>query len=80
MIVEKIRSYLDKRPFRAFNIYTSDGKVSTVKNASYAWIHPAGRTMYVCQDPTSDYDEIISLLHVTRLEYGGRQAHNRRSK
>jgi hypothetical protein len=80
-IVEKIRTKLDERPFRPFTIFTSDGKVATVKNPMFAWIHPAGRTMYVCEDPASDADEIIHLVHVTKLASGSvRHGNNRRKR
>jgi hypothetical protein len=80
-IVEKIRTKLDVRPFKPFTIFTSDGKAATVKDPAFAWIHPAGRTMYVCSDPTSDADEIIHLMHVTKLAIDSvRQSQNRRNK
>ena len=80
-IVEKIRVKLDDRPFRPFTIFTSDGRVSTVKDPTFAWIHPAGRTMYVCLDPASDADEIIHLAHVTKLASGSvRHSNHRRNR
>ena len=79
-IVEKIRTKLDERPFRPFTIFTSDGKVATVKDPTFAWIHPAGRTIYVCPDPSSDVDEMISLTHVTKLATGSVRHSNHRRK
>ena len=61
---------LDERPFRPFDIHTSDGRRVTVKAPDFAWIHPTGRTMYVCPDPNVDADEVIDLLHVTKLTQG----------
>jgi hypothetical protein len=67
--VERIRSMLDERPFRPFDIYTSDGKVVRVLGSDFAWVHPNQRTMYVCPDPNRDVDQVIDLLHVTKLAY-----------
>ena len=67
MTVKRIRTMLEERPFRPFEIHISDGKKVTVKAPDFAWIHPHGRTMYVCPDPQVDADEVIDLLHVTNL-------------
>jgi hypothetical protein len=74
--VERIKAMLDERPFRPFEIHTSDGKVVTVKAPDFAWIHPKGRTMYVCPDPNVDADEVIDLLHVTKLASRKRTGRN----
>jgi hypothetical protein len=79
-IVERIRIMLAGRPFRPFTVHTLDGQVVTVRDANFAWIHPFGRTMYVCADPNVDSEEVINILHVTKLSKGGRQSHNRRNK
>ena len=79
-IAEKIRAMLGGQPFRPFTIFTSDGQACTVKNPNFAWIHPFGRTMYVCPDPTSAADEVINLTHVTKLATGVRHSQNRRNK
>jgi hypothetical protein len=80
MIQERIKAMLDERPFRPFTIFTSDGRVATVKNPGFAWVHPAGRTMYVCPDPSVDVDEVINLLHITKLATGVRHSDNRKKK
>ncbi len=81
MTIERIRTMLGERPFRPFDIYTSDGKVVTVKAPDFAWIHPSGRTMYVCPNPAVDADEVIDLLHVTKLGVGkGSGGGRRRAK
>ena len=74
MTVQRIRAMLDGRPFRPFDIHTSDGKVVTVTAPDFAWIHPSRRTMYVCPDPNVDADEVIDLLHVTKLTQGPSRA------
>jgi hypothetical protein len=79
-IAERIRLLMEDRPFRALSIHTSDGAVVTVRDPEFGWIHPLGRTMYVCQDPTVDTEEIIHLVHVTKLTKGTRQSQNRRRK
>jgi hypothetical protein len=79
-VVEKIQGMLNSRPFRPFTIFTSDGQRTTVINPNFAWIHPFGRTMYVCPDPSSSADEVINILHVTKLATGARHSQNRRNK
>jgi hypothetical protein len=79
-IADKIRTMLEVRPFRPFAIFTSDGQASTVRDPNFAWIHPYGRTMYVVTDPTSTADEVINLMHVTKLATGVRHSQNRRNK
>lgn len=72
MTGDRIKAMLDERPFRPFEIHTSDGKVITVKSPEFAWIHPFGRTMYVCPDPDVDVDEVIDIDHITKLVNGAR--------
>jgi hypothetical protein len=80
MNVERIRAMLDERPFRPFEIHTSDGQVVTVRAPDFAWIHPHGRTMYVCPNPAVDADEVIDLLHVTKVASGKRNGTARRRR
>ena len=68
-VTDKIRALLNSRPFRPFTIFTSDGQKTTVNDPEFAWVHPFGRTMYVCPDPNRDVDQVIDLLHVTKLAY-----------
>jgi len=70
MTTVRIKTMLDERPFRPFDIHTSDGRRVTVRAPDFAWINPTGRTMYVCPDPNVDADEEIDLLHVTKLTQG----------
>jgi len=79
-IVEKIRDLLESRPFRPFTIFTSDGQKTTVTKPTFAWIHPFGRTMYVCPDPESAGDEVIHIMHVTKLATGVRHSQNRKNR
>lgn len=67
MMTEKIRTMLNKRPFRQFVIHTSGGDAVRVKAPDFAWIHPAEETMYVCPDPESSADQVINLSYVTRV-------------
>ena len=71
---------LDERPFRTFDIHTSDGRVVTVRSPEFAWIHPFGRTMYVCPNPAVDADEVIDLLHVTKLSQGSQRRNGKRRR
>jgi len=80
MTTERTRQMLIGRPFRPFDIYTSDGQVVTVKSPEFAWIHPSGRTMYVCPNRDVDADEVIDLLHVTKLATGKSSGGGRRRK
>ena len=57
MNIERIKAMLEKKPFRAFEIHTSNGQVVSVTSPDFAWIHPFGSTMYVCPDPAVDADE-----------------------
>lgn len=78
MTIARIMSKLDERPFRPFDIQTADGTTVTVRSPDFAWIHPKGRTMYVCPDPDLDADQVIDLGHVTKLTYGQQQSNGRR--
>ena len=80
MTVDRIKAMLDERPFRPFEIHTSDGKVVMVRSPDFAWIHPYGRTMYVCPNPERDVDEVIDILHVTKLANPGPNGKGRRSR
>jgi len=80
MTVQRVRAMLDERPFRPFDIHTSDGKVVTVTSPDFAWIHPFGRTMYVCPNPNVDADAVIDLLHITQLSQGRARRNGRRRK
>ena len=79
MTIASIRMMLQEWPFRPFDIHTSDGRVVTVTAPDFAWIHPFGRTMYVCTNPNVDADEVIDLRHVTKLTTG-KQQRGRRKK
>jgi len=79
-IVQKIRGMLESRPFRPFTIFTSDGQKTTITNPSFAWVHPYGRTMYICPDPESAADEVINITQVTKLATGVRHSQNRKHR
>ena len=66
MTTARINTMLHERPFRPFDVHTSDGRRVTVRAPDFAWIHPTGRTMYVYPDPNVDADEVINLLRVTK--------------
>jgi hypothetical protein len=80
MTIARIRAKLDERPFRPFDIHTSDGKTVTVKAPDFVWVHPSGRTMYVCPNPNVDADEVIDLRQVTKLTSGRQQRGKRNGK
>jgi hypothetical protein len=70
VVIERLKSMLDERPFRPFDVHTSDGDVVRVRSADFAWIHPSGRTMFVATDPKFDTEYVIDLLHITKLAQG----------
>jgi hypothetical protein len=67
MTVQRLKAMLDEKPFKAFEIHTSDGEVVLVKSPEFAWLHPNKRTIYVATNPAIDREEIIDLLHITKL-------------
>jgi hypothetical protein len=80
MTIKRVRAMLEERPFRPFEIHTSDGKVVTVTAPDFAWIHPYGRTMYVFPDPDVDADQVIDLRHITKLTQGRVHRNGKRRK
>ena len=80
MMTERIKAILEERPFRPFVIHTSDGKSVTVKSPDFAWLHPAGFTMYVCPNPDVDADQVVNLSHVTRLAAGTQSGDKKRRR
>jgi hypothetical protein len=77
VVIERLKAMMDERPFRPFEIHTSDGDVVRVRSADFAWIHPSGRTMFVATDPKFDTEYVIDLLHITNLAQG-RETNGRR--
>jgi hypothetical protein len=80
MTYERLRAALDERPFKWFDIHTSDGQVVRVKSPEFAWMHPSKRVVLVATDPKLDTEEVIDLLHITKLSEPliGGNAHRRR--
>jgi hypothetical protein len=67
MMLDRLKTMLDERPFVPFEIHTSDGDVIPVKSADFAWIHPGKRTMFVATDPRYDTEYGINLRQITKL-------------
>jgi hypothetical protein len=67
MTLQRLRAMLEERPFQPFRIHTSDGEVVPVKSPEYAWVHPSGRVLFVATDPKLDAEQVIDLLHITKL-------------
>jgi hypothetical protein len=67
MTVERLQAMLKEQPFRPFSIHTSDGEVVRVRGPEFAWLHPSKRTLYVARSAEEDREEIIDLLHITKV-------------
>jgi hypothetical protein len=62
-----MKALLEERPFKAFSIHTSDGDVVRVRSPEFAWLHPSKRVIFVATSASEDREEIIDLLHITKL-------------
>ena len=72
MTFQRLKAMMDERPFKPFDIYTSDGEIVRVKSPEFAWIHPSKRTMFVATRADVDSEQVIDLLHITKLvTHGG---------
>lgn len=67
MTVQRLQAMLDDRAFRPFSIHTSDGEVVRAKSPEFAWLHPSKRVIFVATSSTVDREEVIDLLHITKL-------------
>jgi hypothetical protein len=67
MTVQRLEAMLKEQPFRAFDIHTSDGEVVRVRSPEFAWLHPSRRVILVATSKSEDREEIIDLLHITKL-------------
>jgi len=67
MTVERLEAMLRGQPFRPFDIHTSDGEVVRVKSPEFAWLHPSKRVILVATSAAEDREEIIDLLHITKI-------------
>ncbi len=67
MTYVRMKAALAEKPFKPFRIHTSDGEVVRVKSPEFAWIHPNKRVIMVATDPKLDTEEVIDLLHITKL-------------
>jgi hypothetical protein len=70
---EDLNNELKKRPFRPFRLYLSDGKVYEVRHPDL--VVPGRSSVFVGtppqEQPTApfwDSYEIVSLIHIVRLE------------
>ena len=71
MTFQRLKAMMDERPFKPFDIHTSDGEIVRVKSPEFAWIHPSKRTMFVATWADVDSEQVIDLLHITKLEAHG---------
>ena len=67
MTLQRLQAMLGERPFQPFRVHTSDGEVVDVRSPEYAWLHPSGRVMLVATDPKLDSEQVLDLLHITKL-------------
>jgi hypothetical protein len=77
MTYQRLQAMLAERPFKPFRIHTSDGEVVPVKSPEFAWIHPSKRVVMVATDSKLDTEEIIDLLHITKLSSANGKASKR---
>jgi hypothetical protein len=68
---QRIKRYLQNRPFRPFRIHLSDGTHHEVPHPEFAWVF--GGSVFVGVRGTSDKEpeediQELSILHVTRLQ------------
>jgi hypothetical protein len=63
MTIEQLRSYHQARPFRAFTIYTADGRSCPVPCPEWLSYSPTGRTIIVHHP--DDTHTMLDLLLVT---------------
>ena len=78
MTYERLKTVLEEKPFRRFKIHTSDGEVVSVKSQEFAWLHPNKRVILVATDPNLDTEEVIDLLHITKLSGPAKEGHRKR--
>ena len=60
---------LNRKPFRPFRLFLSDGSSHDVPHPEFAWVF--GGRIFVGVPTNSDWDapvKELSLLHVTRIE------------
>ena len=69
--VQKIRRYLQARPFRPFRLFLSDGSSHEVPHPEFAWVFGSSVFVGVASSSTEMPEDLVkelSLLHVTRVE------------
>jgi hypothetical protein len=67
MTTQRLGNFLKEQPFRSFAVHTSYGERVVVRSPEFAWLHPNKRTLFVATSAKEDREEIIDLLHVTKL-------------
>lgn len=65
-MLSQLRQLLAARPFRPFTVCVSDGRRLFVPHWEFAHVGPGGSTVIVYL--TGDAFDIVSPLHITRLE------------
>ncbi|MBI2926419.1 MAG: hypothetical protein HYY24_12060 [Verrucomicrobia bacterium] len=68
---ERIRQVLDRRPFRPFRLFLSDGSHHEVPHPEFAWVFGGRVYIGMASKPGSALDGLVkelSILHVTRIE------------
>ena len=74
----RIKELLDRRPFRPFRLFLSDGSRHVVPHPEFAWVFGGRVFVGIPGKGASEWDanvKELSLLHVTRIEeYSPRRA------
>ncbi|MBI2928067.1 MAG: hypothetical protein HYY24_20525 [Verrucomicrobia bacterium] len=68
---ERIRQLLDRRPFRPFRLFLSDGSKHDVPHPEFAWVFGGRVFVGMASKELSTLDGLVkelSILHVTRIE------------
>lgn len=74
---ERIRSWLDERPFRRFVVQLSSGRSYVVRHPEMAILT---KSQLVVVDPETEDVAVCALLHITALETLRRGANGRKPK
>ena len=66
MLIEQLDELLETKPFRPFEVVTSDGRSVRVKSPEFIWHPPASRMIWVYSD-RGDFAHLIDLHLVTQF-------------
>jgi hypothetical protein len=82
MLIHEFDELMEARPFKRFQLVTSDGRSLLVPSPEFAWHPPASRTVWVAT-PKGDRTHMIDLQMVTRFiidERPGTNGHGKKKR